>query len=304
VARVLARLPIYLADARAHPGWTLMFLFGRFLLVRRLSAAFAPRADRSAAASEDGGAEALADASVASIVDEIRRHGIRTGLRLPAAAVAEIRAFAESCPCYGSMDRLMPFLPDRHAEAERLYGRKILVGHYLDAVLDCPAIADLARNRWLHAIAAEYLRAAPKVIATRLWWSFPGTSASRADLDLASQDGFHFDLDDWRQLKFFFYLTDVDDQNGPHVYARGSHARRPLSHQFTLFVGKTDAEITSTYGADSLVAVTGPAGSGFVEDPFGYHTGSVVRRDRRLVLEISFGIGDLLRRRRYGEVVS
>lgn len=302
---MLARLPIYLADARAHPGWTFMFLFGRFLLARRLSGAFVPRPDPDAApAAEDGGAEALADASVASVVDEVRRHGIRTGLRLPEATAAEIRAFADGRPCYGGMDRRMPFSPDRHGEAERRYGRKILVGHYLDTVLDCPAVTDLARNRWLRAVAAGYLQAAPRVIATRLWWSFPSTAASPADLSLASQDAFHFDLDDWRQLKFFFYLTDVDARTGPHVYARGSHARRPLSHQFTLFVGKPDAEIVSTYGADSLEEVTGPAGTGFVEDPFGYHTGSVVQQDRRLVLELSFGISGLQRRRRFGEVPS
>jgi hypothetical protein len=302
--RMLARLPTYLADARAHPGWTFMFLFGRFLLARRLSAAFVPRVNGFAAAPADGAdAEALSDASASSVADTVRRDGICTGLRLPAATVAEIRAFADNTTCYASMDRRMPFLPGEHAEAERRYGRTILVGHFLEAVLDCPAAAAVARNRWLHAVAAEYLGAAPKIIATRLWWSFPAAAANQTDLSLASQDSFHFDLDDWKQIKFFFYLTDVDERTGPHIYARGSHARRPLSHQFTLFVGKPDAAIIAAYGAEALETVTGPAGSGFVEDPFGFHTGSVVQRDRRLILEISFGISGVLRRRRFGEMV-
>jgi hypothetical protein len=302
----LARLPIYLADARARPGWTVMFVLGRFTLARRLSGAFVQRADDGGAnaAPDDAGGGALADASVASVVDALRRDGICTGLRLPDDAVAEIRAFAETRPCYGAMDRRMPFLPDEHDEAERRYGRAILVGHFLDTVMQCPAVADLVGSRWLRAIAAGYLRASPKVIATRLWWSFPSRDASPADLNLASQDGFHFDLDDWRQLKFFFYLTDVDARTGPHVYVRGSHARRPLSHQFTLFVGKSDSAVIAAYGADAVQRVTGPAGTGFVEDPFGYHTGTAIRQGRRLVLELSYGISDLLGRRRFGEVAS
>lgn len=298
-ARMFTRWPAYWADARAHPGWMLMFVFGRILMMRRLSGAFAQRPDEVA---DGDGADALADVSVASVVEAIRRDGIYTGLRLPAATVKEIRAFADSRPCFGSLDPHMPFLPEEHDDAERRYGRAILVGHFLHTVLDCQAVADLVASPWLRAVAAGYLRAAPKVIATRLWWSFRSGSASPADLSLASQDAFHFDLDDWRQLKFFFYLTDVDKHAGPHVYARGSHARRPLSHQFTLFKGKPDAEIIATYGADAIETVTGTAGSGFVEDPFGYHTGSAVQQNPRLVLEVSFGISGVLRRRPFGEI--
>lgn len=300
-ARLLARLPVYAADARARPAWTVMFVFGRFVAARRLSAVFGRGARRDAAGAA-AGADALADADAASVVDAIRRDGFSAGLRLPSEAVAEIRAFAESRPCYGCMDRRMPFLPAEHDEAERRYGRKILVGHFLDTVQDCPAVAGVVQSPWLRAVAAGYLRAAPKNIATRLWWSFPTADPSPADLSLASQDGFHFDLDDWRQVKFFFYLTDVDARTGPHVYVRGSHARRPLSHQFTLFVGRPEADIVSAYGADSIETMTGPAGTGFVEDPFGYHTGTTIREGRRLVLEISFGVSDLLRRRRFGEI--
>ena len=287
-----------------------MFLFGRFLLMRRLAPAFASRVDGGATAADHGDAgdpaEAgdLAEVGVQAVAEAIRRDGIYTGLRLPAETVAAIRAFADEHPCYGSMDRRMPFLPDRHEEAERRYGRKILVGHYLDTVLECPAAAGVAGSRWLHAVAAAYLRAAPRVIATRLWWSFPNSAATAADLSFASQDSFHFDLDDWKQLKFFFYLTDVDTRAGPHLYARGSHARRPLSRQFTLFKGTSDAEVVSLYGADAIQTVTGSAGSGFVEDPFGYHTGTAVQEGRRLVLEVSFGISGVLRRRPFGEVGS
>ena len=120
---------------------------------------------------------------------------------------------------------------------------------------------------------------------------------------MASQNGFHFDLEDWRQLKVFFYLTDVGPDNGPHRYVRGSHTKRPLRHQFTLFVGKTEQQINEAYGTEAVTTMLGSAGTGFIEDPFGFHTATPVRAGRRLVLEISFGVSDVLHRRRYGELV-
>ena len=36
----------------------------------------------------------------------------------------------------------------------------------------------------------------------------------------------------------------------------------------------TDAEILSAYGPDAIETLTGPAGFGFGEDPFGFHTGA------------------------------
>jgi hypothetical protein len=157
----------------------------------------------------------------------------------------------------------------------------------------------LLRNRWVHAIAAEYFGAKPKIIDVRLWWSFPSKAPSRTDLSLAAQNSFHFDLSDWQQLKFFFYLLDVNEQNGPHIYVRGSHKHRP--HLFTLFLAKPDNEIAATYGTDAIQLVDGPAGTGFVEDSFGYHTGTLVKEGRRLMLELSFGITSTTRRRPFGD---
>jgi hypothetical protein len=129
----------------------------------------------------------------------------------------------------------------------------------------------------------------------RLLWSFPSQAPSRADLSLAAQDSFHFDLADWHQVKFFFYLTDVDERRGPHLYVLGSHAHRPLTHHFPIFSAKTEQQIIGAYGRKAVQMITGLAGTGFVEDPFGYHTGTLVREGRRLILEISFGITGVVR---------
>ncbi|WP_431272189.1 hypothetical protein [Dankookia sp. P2] len=62
-----------------------------------------------------------------------------------------------------------------------------------------------------------------------------------------------------------------------------------------------DAQILAAYGPEAVQTITGPAGFGFAEDPFGYHTGASVQEGARLCLEISFGITGMLRKREFGQ---
>lgn len=120
---------------------------------------------------------------------------------------------------------------------------------------------------------------------------------------MASLDKFHFDLDDWRMLKFFFNLVDVDEGTGPHVFVKGSHRRRAMKHQLTLMVGHPADEVLGYYGKDSTVTLTGKAGFGFGEDPFGFHMGTVPTEKPRLMMEVGFGVSKPSQRRFHGEPV-
>jgi hypothetical protein len=296
--RLRARLPTLAPDLLARPRLLLLLVFGRFLPIRQLLTAVLRRAAPRNAASTAEDSVRLSDLDIPAIVDTVRQEGICTALRLPPDMVAEIRAYAETHTCYGGPGWNTPVEPP-HTNATGPDGVRILAANLPDAYPDCPAVAHLVQQGVFHAIAAEYLGPSAQIIDVRLWWSFPAGDASRADLRRVAQDTFHFDLADWGQLKFFFYLTDVDAETGAHVYVRGSHARRPLSCQFTPFSAKRDDQIDALYGPASIQTVLGPAGTGFVEDVFGFHTGLAVRRDRRLVLEMSFGTTGLLRRRAY-----
>jgi hypothetical protein len=301
LARLFARLPTYAADAAADPRWLVMFVFARMLPARRLYARFAAGREPRV---EPALPSVFADVDEAAVLEDLKREGVYQGLRLPDRIVDEIRSFALATPCYAGTTRDASFLPDRHGEAEREQGRPILVGHYLDRVSDCPAIEALSHDPRLRRIAAGYLGRAPVLVATRLWWSFPSLPESEADLHHASQERLHFDLDDWGQIKFFFYLTDVDAGAGPHMYLRRSHASRRLVHQFSPFVGFSTETVLRCYGRENLSVLTGTAGTGIVEDPFGFHTGTLARERRRLMLELSFGLTGVLRRRCHGEMVS
>lgn len=294
--RISARAPIYLANVRDNPSWLPMFVFGRLLPVRR--------ALWRAAAKAPAGTErspVFDGTAIGPMVDGLRRDGICRPLQLPAAMVADVLAFARETACFAGLNRSMEFMSREHGAAVERAGRPILVGHFFDRIEQCAAAVALRDDPVLHGIARQYLGAKAQVISHRLWWSFPATGASEAELSLASQEKLHFDLDDWRALKFFFYLTPVGEGSGPHVYVAGSHDRRIVKHQLTLLVGHPNGEVLEAYGADRTVTVLGGAGFGFGVDPFGFHMGTAVRSAPRLMMEVGFGVSGSLGTRFYGE---
>lgn len=297
-ARRRPRMPDMLAGGLSRPDRLLLFVFGRFSAARSLARGVAAQL-RPPVLTVDGTPERLAGFSDEAILQELRRDGICTGLRLPAETVAQIREYADTHLCFGGPDWNTPIEPWDHAGAELRHGAKLLTGNFPYAYRDCAAVQRLMRNPWLHGIANGYLGARAEMLDLRLWWSFPAEGASQAELARVAQDTFHFDLADWHQLKFFFYITDVDELSGAHVYARGSHAGRPLADQLNPFSSRTHAKVARLHGPQAIETITGPAGTGFVEDPFGMHTGLGVRRGRRLILELSFGISRTTRRRDY-----
>ena len=297
--RIAARIPTYLSDLRENPAWLPMFMLARTMPARKLHWLGA----KAARPAQSAGATMFKGVELKSIVETLRTDGLFSGLVLPQAIHEEIASFAQSTPCFGNFDRRLEFMPGDHAEAEKRFGRALLSGHYFERILGCKAALAIQNDPLLLDIAQHYLGGQAKLITTRVWWSFPTGAASDADKNLASLGKYHFDLDDWRMLKFFFYLKPVDAGTGPHVYVRGSHKRRALKHQLTMLVGHPAQDVLGVYGDDSPVTLTGEAGLGFVEDPFGFHMGTVPTRTPRLMMEVGFGVSPPSRRRFHGEPV-
>jgi hypothetical protein len=119
-----------------------------------------------------------------------------------------------------------------------------------------------------------------------MWWSFAACSDLRQQVHDAQS--FHYDLDDYRAIAFFFYLSDVDLESGPHVCVLGSHRRKPLRFLFSPFKSKSDEQVSTFYGADHIVTVCGPVGSGFAEDLFCFHKGLHPKTRDRLLLQVRY----------------
>ncbi len=237
----------------------------------------------------------LDNINIDAIVSGIRSDSYAPGIHLPQAVIQEILDYAQSAPCYADRNSSASFYYGEKEKAETILGRKIRLGSYFNAQ-GCAAVRKLENDPTILAIAAQYLEAPPVHIASELWWSFPVEGTPMEQLKAAQV--FHYDLDDYRFIKFFFYLTDVDLSSGPHILIRGTHKNKKLSHQIlgVRCASKPDGDIVDCYGAENLVTICGSAGLGFAEDATCFHKGTLPTQKERLLLQIEFAINN------YGDI--
>ncbi len=273
-------------------GHLFMYVMGRFQPVRHAAAFFyrIPPLRRTALQPT---ARSVEDLELDRVVSSLRRNGMAGGLQLRPEAFQELMSFCDDSICFGDGKRQYPFLIRNRGIAESEHGINFTMGRYLGALNTCSRLRQLTTDPTLLSIARNYLGAEPALVGARIWWSFPASS----DSSRQRRDGqqFHFDLDDYRAISFFFYLSDVDRGCGPHVFIKGSHRWKPLRFLLSPAKSKSDTDIVSAYGQQSITTVCGNAGSGFVEDLFCYHKGAHPESADRLLLQVRFGF------KKYGE---
>ncbi len=271
-----------------QPRWLLMRHAARFDAVRSLVKRYTPPPTK--AYSVDGASSPFCGPiQIDDAVDGLHEHGFYQGLNLSQEYVKEIIAFAESSPCYGNRKGHRRFLLNEKEAAEARFGEQFHVAGVGNTEVNCPAIQKLQCDPQLLAIAADYLGTDPIHQGNQLWWSF-GQQKSDPEATRRSHH-FHYDLDDFRFIKVFFYLTDVDSNSGPHMVVPGSHKKKPLSHKW-LRRPRPDEDIVAIYGAGSIETLCGKAGFGFVEDGFTIHKAMPPATRDRLLLSISYATRD------------
>jgi hypothetical protein len=271
-----------------NPRWGVMFTLGRFRVVSTAVVFF----HRGQIVRPPAGTKSpFASLDVDTALRNMRRDGAHVGVNLDPQTVSEIARFAYTTECYWPGDSSLRFLYADRAEAERKCGKAILLGRYFDIEERCDAIRAIARDPILHYLAASYMGAPAGQIEARLWWSFVADKATPAERIKADQ-GFHYDLHDYRSIAFFFHITDVDDSAGPHIHIKGSHTHKPLRLLLGESRQSTEAELVKQYGAASVMTLCGPAGFGFASDPFGYHKGAAPLHKDRLILRVRFTLSD------------
>lgn len=152
-------------------------------------------------------------------------------------------------------------------------------------VLACSEIQRVLSDKRVLSVAQEYLGATPILDFVAMWWH---AKSSQPDKNAAQY--FHFDMDRLRWVKFFFYVTDVKSENGPHVFIPGTH--RNFGIPFKLrkkgYVRFSDAEISKTFPESNWKTFTGNSGTMIVEDTRGLHKGSHVTDGDRLLFQFQF----------------
>jgi hypothetical protein len=205
--------------------------------------------------------------------------------RIPSEFCDQIEAFAARTPCR---------VEDRGAELQDrlLFDSKEPISKTYrvmeDDITANGAMQRLMADPSMLAIAEIYLKSHPILSMMNLWWSAkfgdkPGDNAAQE---------FHFDFDPppaW--LLFFIYVTDVGSENGPHVYARGSHvaghpAAGPLLSRG--YVRIPDSEVAAAFGEENVVELLGKRGTILAVDTRGFHKGKMLNAGHRLMVQLTY----------------
>jgi len=238
------------------------------------------------------GTSAFGNVNRADLVDELNENGVAMGLRIGESLVDAIRSYALRQPCYADRNPSLGFELSHRLEAERRLGKPILVAQYFNAEVDCPAVASLKRDPLLLAIAAEYLQSIPTFVGANLWWTF-AVDALAEDRDRHAHL-YHRDVDDFRFLKFFFYITEVGRGDGAHICVASSHRRPPKTSYWDKWNIRrySDSEIERTYPKNKILEICGPAGTGFAENTLCIHKGRTPISENRLILQLQYALFD------------
>jgi hypothetical protein len=294
----MARLAQIARSLRQQPGYTLMRGVARFGFVREVVGSAHRLVHRQQIAEHLAACERRMEGSFfhgvdcAGMVNELRQEGLALGLTLPTETVTELRAYASAEPCYADRDPALGFHAEDHAAAQARIGKPLLLGQYFNVVETCPSVRALADDPALQWIAGRYLDSMPTFVGANLWWTFP-VNATEQDRDRHAHR-FHRDVDDFRFLKFFFYLTDVRQGDGPHVCVRASHRSPPmlrLGDRWNLR-RYSDDEVHRSYPAAAITEICGSAGQGFAENTLCVHKGRTPTMRPRLLLQLQYALFD------------
>ena len=213
------------------------------------------------------------DSYGARVLDELKRDGVTLLAPLASkAAIGRMATYFMQQPVIGPGGRTMSLsdLPEDAAAAP----------YALETVVRCPGLMALVNSPSVLEIASAYIGCKPTISSLGVRWSFP------ASTERARFHAFHRDVDDWRFLKLFIYLTDVDADCGPHCYVRTSH-RSAFGLRGRDY---RPAALEARFGADQMHKVTGPRGTTFLADTIGVHCGEAPRSRARLLLQVQYSV--------------
>jgi Phytanoyl-CoA dioxygenase (PhyH) len=273
------------------PRVFLMRKLARFEIVREWAAMLFQRPTKPREISQEE-SSILGNLDVDAIVETIETDSCYRGLQLPQDAVQEILEFASSTVGYINRDLKRPC---RYQGTEQVgvdLPKDARVCSYMSNSMLSSTLQRLIEDPGILAIAAKFLGAEPVHMGSEISWNFP-VPGSNVEQRKAAQV-FHYDLDDYRFIKFFFYITDVDMSSGPHTYIRGTHKGKKFVHQLigTRCASIEDKKIVECYGAQNVVNVCGKPGFGFVANPLCFHKGMQPTDKPRLMVQIEYAIND------------
>lgn len=174
-------------------------------------------------------------------------------------------------------------LSDKYADALAICYEDTHVRAHIDTHKSNQLIFDIAHNAKIFEVARKCIGVEPIFYTSIVAWSLPHNPNEKIDSPLPHQQ-FHYDVGDFKSLNLFFYLTDTEEDCGPHVVIENTHkSKSPLqfiNHRLT------DNEAHIKYG-DQIKVITGKKGTGFFEDCMSFHK-QLMGKKPRLMLTLVY----------------
>ena len=155
--------------------------------------------------------------------------------------------------------------------------------HSIKDNLACPGLIDVITNEKLIKTASNFLNAPATLSLVLPMWSFPYQSKAPINMQL-----FHRDADDYKFVKFFMYLSDVEQGEGEQVYIQGTNEDPSLPPSLYAINRYPDADIESALPDREKKVIVGKAGTSWFADTYGIHRGTVPSTKKRLLLQLQF----------------
>ncbi|MEA5598654.1 hypothetical protein [Rivularia sp. UHCC 0363] len=219
-------------------------------------------------------------------VENIRQTGVYLGLQLNTKAVQIISSLADSNLC--TEPKHHGFFLAAEIKNGRLHGKGRLVLRGLVSNIDkCPTVDKIIRDAMLIEIARKYLGYYPTLITRHLTWSFASDLDEAEIQKLYPPTNFHYDVAGLNFVTASFFVTDVDENTGPHIMIEKSHNRKPWQMLVRSNIQK-EADVWRYYNRSDQLTIKGNAGFGFFQDPSCLHKLKLPRNGNRLILQIRY----------------
>jgi len=156
--------------------------------------------------------------------------------------------------------------------------------YYESDLINNSTIQSLIIKESILSLAFGYLKTTPILMSVSMWWltDFKGEESEDAGLN------YHFDYDSPKWIKFFIYLTDVNEFNAPHCYIKKSHKQKPPELLKKGYARIQDSEMHEFYHKDDFITVKGKKGTILAGDTLCWHKGKQIIKGERLILVLKF----------------
>jgi len=217
-------------------------------------------------------------------IDELRSHGVATGIQLPEPSIEAIQRFALSTRCTSPDRQYTGFIHD-------LPSSGLLVPRlYVCNPMDCESVRQIVDDANLNEVVREYLGYVPNHAEPTLTWSLASGRTHQTDDQRTGYDAsvFHYDTEGFNSVQAIFFITDVSRDSGTHVVIRNSHRNKPLSMTLRSSLRTGQQQLIKEFGARAELFIEGQRGTGFLEDPACFHRVIHPTRSDRLALRVIY----------------